>query len=166
MNREPKSVLQPVDAAARALAQQLLRQARFAALATLELDSGFPQATRVALALVEGGRLVMLLSELSNHTQALLRDTRCSLLCGEPGEGDPLAHPRITLIGRATRLTREANDFKSLREGYLQQHPKAAMYADFGDFAFWLFGAERASLNAGFGRAYQFSDADIAASLA
>ena len=39
------------------------------------------------------------MSELAGHRQALERNGACSLLVGEPGKGDPLAHPRVTLIG-------------------------------------------------------------------
>jgi heme iron utilization protein len=40
-----------------------------------------------------------------------------------------------------------------LRTRFLNRHPKSALYADFGDFAFYLVKLERAHLNGGFGRA-------------
>ena len=165
MNKEPKSVLQPIDDTARALCARLTREARFAALATIESETGFPQATRIVLTISPSGKAIMLLSQLSAHTQALMRDGRCSLLCGEPGNGDPLTYPRITLLGQAQVLTRDSEASNAARSLYLGAHPKAAVYADFGDFAFWEIDFVRAHMNAGFGRAYQFEKSDLQQSL-
>ena len=161
MNKEPKSVLQRVDQHARALCAKLAREARFAALASLEPETGFPQATRIILSIDPRGSAIILLSQLSAHTQALLRDDRCSLLCGEPGDGDPLTYPRVTLIGRARQLLRGSEESVSAKTLFLAAHPKAALYADFGDFAFWEIEFIRANMNAGFGGAYEFTKPEL-----
>ena len=158
---EKPQVLRDVDDAARAQAQGLVRGARSAALAALEPGSGHPLASRVSLACDLGGAPVFLISRLSAHFGALEADGRCSVLCGEAGRGDPLAHPRITVIGRAAMVTGDARS--GVRERFLRYHPKAALYADFGDFAFWRVAVERASLNAGFGKAYALEAGDMAA---
>ncbi len=165
MNQEPRSVLQRVDEPARALCAKLVREARFAALASLEAETGFPQATRIVLSIDPQGNAIVLLSQLSAHTQALLRDGRCSLLCGEPGDGDPLTYPRVTLIGQARQLTRGSEESALARALYLAKHPKASLYADFGDFAFWEIEFIRANMNAGFGRAYEFTQPELQLSL-
>jgi putative heme iron utilization protein len=156
-NRE--EALRPVDDAARAEAKRLMRTARFGALATLRAD-GAPMATRTALATAIDGAPVFLASDLSAHTEALTRDPRCSLLVGEPGKGDPLAHPRLTLFGRAERLARETDG--AARRRFLARHPKAALYADFGDFAFWRVEVSGAEHNGGFGKAHVLEPADLA----
>lgn len=155
-----KDPLLPVDAEARRLAKDLLRRARHGALATLDPTTGEPLATRTALATDMDGAPVILTSTLSAHTQALLQDPRCSLLVGEPGKGDPLAHPRLTLIGRAERIG-EGETRARLRRRYLARHPKAELYVDFADFSFWRVDVARASLNGGFGRAYAMTRADV-----
>ncbi len=155
-------VLQPVDDGARALARRLLDEARHAALAVLEPGTGHPWASRVAIATDEHGAPVMLVSSLAPHTAALQADSRCSLLLGEPGAGDPLAHPRMTIVGRASCIDDPAARGR-VRERYLAVHPKAALYVDFADFSFWRVEVERAALNAGFGRAYGLAAADVAA---
>ena len=156
-----KDPLLPVDAAARRLARDLLRRARHGALATLDPQSGDPLATRTGLAPDIDGAPVFLTSTLSAHTQALLADPRCSLLVGEPGKGDPLAHPRLTVTGRAERVAPDAPLRAGLKRRYLARHPKAELYVDFGDFSFWRFEVARASLNGGFGRAYAMTAADV-----
>lgn len=159
-----KDTLLPVDAAARRQARGLLRPARHGALATLDPADGTPLATRTGLACDIDGAPVFLTSTLSAHTQALLADPRCSLLLGEPGKGDPLAHPRITVTGRAERIGTEGRDGETrarLRRRYLARHPKAELYVDFPDFSFWRLDVARASLNGGFGRAYAMTPEDL-----
>jgi putative heme iron utilization protein len=163
---EKKDPLLPVDAQARRLARDLLRRARHGALATLDPQSGDPLATRSGLAPDIDGTPVFLTSTLSAHTQALLADPRCSLLVGEPGKGDPLAHPRLTVVGRAERIAPDAPLRARLKRRYLARHPKAALYVDFGDFSFWRLEVARASLNGGFGRAYAMTAGDVLTDLA
>jgi heme iron utilization protein len=159
----PRSpLLQPVDDATRVLARRLVRATRQAALAVLEPASGWPLASRTAVATDVDGVPLILVSSLSTHTAALAADGRCSLLLGEPGRGDPLAHPRITLVGHGRRVDRaEAALHARVRRRYLARHPKAALYADFGDFAFWRIEPTRASLNGGFGRAFELQATDL-----
>lgn len=164
-NKSSDSVLRTVDEAAIRLAGSLIHTARHASLATLEPESGFPLVTRVLVAVADG-QLVLLLSELSAHTQALLQDPRCSILCGEPGAGDPMAQPRVTTSGIAFRLKHKDPRRLRIRALFLEQHPKAGLYADFGDFAFWAITPTRASLNAGFGRAYLLTADQVATALA
>ncbi|RVB28703.1 HugZ family protein, partial [Mesorhizobium sp. M7A.F.Ca.CA.004.05.1.1] len=106
MDEPKKDVIRETDAEAIRLAKTLLRSARFGALAVIEPQTGSPLASRVGVATDIDGAPLILVSMLSAHTGALLADPRCSLLLGEPGKGDPLAHPRLTLICQAARLER------------------------------------------------------------
>ncbi|RPH44511.1 MAG: HugZ family protein [Burkholderiales bacterium] len=153
--------VRPADDEARALARGLLDGARFGALATLEPDTGHPLASRVAVALDDDGAPLLLMSSLSAHSGALDADPRCSLLVGEPGAGDPLAHPRLTVNGVARRLVRDTDDGRRARDRWLATHPRAALYVDFGDFAFRRIECTGASLNGGFGRAWRLEAADL-----
>src|SRR4029453_3153281 len=109
----------------------------------------------VAVATDLDGTPLILVSRLSEHTSAILADPRCSLLLGEPGKGDPLAYPRIGLRCRAGRIEREAPDHSLAERRYLNRHAKAKLYSGFADFAFFRLAVQRASLNGGFGKAYQ-----------
>ena len=157
---EKRDVLNPTDEAARRQAKTFLRTARYGALGTLDPVSGAPSVSRVSLATDVDGALVFLASQLSPHFAAMEADPRASLLIGSVGKGDPLAHPRITVAGRATRQT--GDDRLRVRARFLGRHPKAALYADFGDFAFWTLVPDGASLNGGFGKAFALSAVDLA----
>ncbi len=135
-------------------ARRLLRGVRAGSLATLD-GSGGPFASLVSVATDHDGSPLILVSQLSAHTRHLDRDGRCSLLLAAGGEGDPLAHARLTLTGMAAKLT-DAAMRRTARARFLARHPAAALYVDFGDFSFWRVVLDQARLNGGFARAARF----------
>lgn len=141
-----------------ALAKRLLRATRAATLATLAPD-GSPFASLTAVATLPDGSPILLLSRLAQHTGHLDADPRCSVLLAEPGRGDPLAHPRLTVMGRAEPLEGDART--EARRRFLARNPKAELYADFPDFAFRRLVPEGAHLNGGFGLAARFTADEI-----
>jgi len=171
MNDRP-SVIRPTDAEAIRLAKTLVRSARYGAIAVIEAETGVPFASRVGVATDIDGAPLILVSLLSTHTRALRADPRCSLLVGEPGKGDPLAYPRLSLVCRAVQL--EAGDpaHERAQRRYLNRNPKAKLYAGLGDFRLFRLEPGRASLNGGFGKAFLLNreelvcDSTVAAELA
>ena len=161
---EKKDVIRPTDAEAIGLGKRLLRTAQFGALGVLDKDDGAPFVSRAGVATMLDGTPIILVSLLSQHTQALLADPRCSLLLGEPGKGDPLAHPRITLMCRAAKIERDSEAYENARRRYLNRHPKAKLYVGLGDFNFFALPVNRASLNGGFGKAYLLTGQELATS--
>ncbi|PZV39044.1 HugZ family protein [Mesorhizobium kowhaii] len=155
MDEPKKDVIRATDAEAIRLGKTLLRSARFGALAVIEAQTGSPLVSRVGVATDIDGAPLILVSMLSAHTGALLADARCSLLLGEPGKGDPLAHPRLTLICQAARIERGSSEHARTERRYLNRNPKARLYAGLGDFSIFRLEPQRASLNGGFGKAYQ-----------
>lgn len=143
-----------------ALAKRLLRTIRSGALATLDASSGHPFASLVTVATDIDGSPLLLMSTLSQHRANLEADPRVSILLAEQGKGDPLAHPRLTVIGRAER----SSDPK-VRSRFIARHPKAKLYADFSDFAFFRLVVEGAHLNGGFARAMSLRPAQLLSDL-
>jgi len=158
---EKKDVIRQTDATAIRLARTLLRTARFGAIAVIEPGTGAPYASRVGVATDLDGTPLILISGLSAHTGALTADPRCSLLLGEPGKGDALAHPRISIACRARRLDRGTPEHGRAERRYVNRNPKAKLYVGLGDFSFFRLEVERASLNGGFGKAYLLDRADL-----
>ncbi|MCY1668135.1 HugZ family pyridoxamine 5'-phosphate oxidase [Rhizobium sp. SL86] len=151
---EKQNVLRELDPDGLSLARKLVRSARFVSLAVQDRDSGFPAVSRALMATDLDGTPLILVSALASHTQSLIADPRCSLLAGEVGKGDPLAHPRITLFATAKQVARDTPEHKRARQRFLNRHPKASLYIDFPDFSFFRLEPQHASLNGGFGRAY------------
>jgi hypothetical protein len=138
------------------LAKELLRTIRSGALATLDRESGGPFASLVTVATDVDGSPLLLMSRLSGHTLNLEADPRASILLAQGGKGDPLAHPRLTVNGRAERTAEER-----VRERFLLRHPKAQLYAGFGDFSFWRVSIAGGHLNGGFARAMTLTAGDL-----
>ena len=158
----PADVEPAFDALAEA--KRLLRSIRAGTLATLN-GSGDPFASLVTVATDPDGSPLILVSQLSSHTRHMDKDPRVSLLLAETGEGDPLAHPRLTLTGRAEKVADPAAR-KMVRARFLARHPKAELYADFADFSFWRIALEQAHLNGGFARAARFPGSRLLTPLA
>ena len=83
------------------------------------------------------GSPVILTSRLSTHTANLEHDGRASILLAETGKGDPLAHPRLSVLGAFAQIEKESADEARVRRRFLARHPKSELYVGFGDFSFW-----------------------------
>ena len=140
-------------------ARRLLRTARVGTLATT-LD-GQPFASLITPATAPDLSLLLLLSDLSEHTRHLRAEPRCSVLVAGPAEGaNPQTSPRVSVTGLAERLAGAA----PLKARYLALHPYASMYADFGDFALWRIRLLGGLYVGGFARAQRLRAADLAPS--
>ena len=159
-NRLPEGA-PPPDFDAKQVAKSLLRTTRTGALATIDRNTGHPFASLVNVATDVDGALLILVSRLSTHTANLENDDRSSVLLAATGRGDPLAHPRLTLIGTFVRLGRDHPDEARGRRRFLARHPKSELYAGFADFAFWRLKTVSAHLNGGFARAADLTAADV-----
>jgi putative heme iron utilization protein len=145
----------------KAVAKNLLRATRAGMLATIDRNTGHPFASLVNVATDSDGAPLILISRLATHTANLEVDGRASLLLASSGKGDPLAHPRLTLLGSFVQVARDAADEPRLRRRFLARHPKSELYAGFADFSFWRLGTVSAHLNGGFARAADLKAADV-----
>ncbi|MFZ3328052.1 MAG: pyridoxamine 5'-phosphate oxidase family protein [Methylocella sp.] len=147
-----------------AQAKELLRSVRAGALATMVPENAFPFASLVNVATAPDGSPILLLSRLAAHTRHLASDPRLSLLLVQTGRGDPLAHPRVTIMGRGACVI-DPDGRAALKARFLAKHPESALYADFADFSFWRVAMEQAHFNGGFARAGHFKAESLATSL-
>jgi heme iron utilization protein len=161
-DRLPETAPAP-DFDPKTLARDLLRMIRAGSLATIDRNTGHPFASLVNTATDFDGAPLILVSRLSTHTANLEADPRASVLLASTGKGDPLAHPRLTLLGRFVRVPREDRQEARLRRRFLARHPKSELYASFGDFSFWRLEVASAHLNGGFARAADLKATDVLA---
>ena len=153
--------IRPTTPEAIQLAKSLLRTSRYGAIAVFEAATGRPLASRVAVATDVNGTPLILVSGLAAHTPGLLANPACSLLLGEVGKGDPLAHARVTLHCQARKVEKTDADYSRIHRRYLNHNPKGSLYVDLGDFAFFRLELESASLNGGFGKAFNLTQDDL-----
>lgn len=130
------------------LARTLLEPGAMAALATLTA-SGHPYTSLVPTSTRPGGEPLICISALAEHTQNLRRDRRASLLIGQdvPEGADPLAHPRVTLVGTFEPCEPADADI----EHHLAVHAHADEYIGFADFSWWRFDTVNVRYVGGFG---------------
>ncbi len=143
------------------LAGSLICNAMHGVLAAHDPASPHPHVSRVQLSTSSQGNLVTLISSLSSHTKCLMANPVCSILIGEPGKGDPLAHPRISVPLLAQPVERQSPEHDQLRASHLRHYPKAELYVDFGDFSFFQLEPQGAALNGGFGKAYELTKDEV-----
>jgi putative heme iron utilization protein len=120
--------------------------------------AGQPFASLVTPACAPDLTILLLLSDLSEHTRHLRSDPRCSLLvCGTPEGGNPQTTPRVSVTGVAEKAADAA-----LKERFLRVHPYAAPYANFTDFALWRVRPMGGLYVGGFARAARLRVAELA----
>src|ERR1700685_562007 len=159
-DRLPENAPAP-DFNPKSLAKALLRSTRAGSLATLDRNTRHPFASLVNIATVLDGSRLILVARLATHTANLEADSRASVLLAAAGKGDPLAHPRLTLLGAFVPIGRDNESEQRLRRSFLARHPTSELYAGFADFSFWKLETVSAHLNGGFARAADLKAADV-----
>ena len=141
-------------------ARKLLRAARVGTLATS--THGQPFASLVTPACAPDLSVLLLLSDLSEHTRHLRAEPRCSVLvAGAQEDANPQTTPRVTVTGIAAVMNDAALNDAALKARYLALHPYASLYADFGDFSLWRISPANGLYVGGFGRAARLGAADL-----
>lgn len=131
-------------AEALARARRIVMDRRVASLATL-LPDGSPYTSLVLTAPAASGEPLMYLADIAEHSHNLARDARASLLFEIASqEAEPMAHPRVALVGAARMVADE-----DLRQTFLRAHPSTD--PALGGFRVFQFSTERARLVGGFG---------------
>lgn len=144
-----------VDARFAEFARRLLRRCGRAALATSL--GGAPYASLVLIAADYDGSPLLLLSDLARHTRNIGFDPRVSLLLdGTEGYSDPLAGPRLTVLGQACPSAEP-----HLLSRFAARHPASRAYAGFADFRLYRVSVGGGHLVAGFGRIERIDGAEL-----
>jgi len=130
------------------LARRLAASQKTAALSTLsQRVPGHPFGSVVQYALDPAGLPILLLSSLAMHARNLAADPRSSLMIQESVPPDAaLVAARLTLVGEFHPVSEEG-----VRQTFLDRHPDAVQWVDFGDFSFYRFRLADAYYVGGFG---------------
>lgn len=110
--------------------------------------AGQPYVSLVLAATAPEGDPLLLISDLAQHTRNIAAEPQVALLFdGTIGLDEPLTGPRLTLLGRASRVEDE-----ELLARFCRRHPSAGGYAGFADFHLYRVAPSRGHLVAGFGQ--------------
>jgi heme iron utilization protein len=132
---------------------ELLRGRGIAALGTIH--RGAPLVSMVLYAPAPDlGALFIHVSELAQHTAALLADRRVGLLIAEPDRPSrsPLSMARVSIQGVAEPLEPGSAGYELARAAYIDVHPTAAHNFELGGFHLVQITPTSARFVAGFGK--------------
>jgi heme iron utilization protein len=128
-------------------ARALLAKSKHGVLSTNDAK-GFPYSSLVDIARLENGNILMLLSDLAEHTQNAKRDAKVSLLIAEDWISEQkLSKARANFFGALSKVDKAAH-----QQTYSNAQPKADMYFSFADFHMYELQIERVYVIAGFGK--------------
>jgi putative heme iron utilization protein len=97
------------------------------------------------------GRPIILVSEISVHTDNLDKNPSCSIMVSKINEESVYESPRITLIGKMTPVPeKEVEEAKKL---YLDRHPDAEILFQLADFHLYRMEIEKVYYVGGFASA-------------
>ncbi|NVK19574.1 MAG: pyridoxamine 5'-phosphate oxidase family protein [Methylocystaceae bacterium] len=139
-------------------ARTIVRTRPCGTIGTLDRNDGTPYVSLCAHGVDFSANPIFLLSNLADHTQNIAVNNRISFLCEQASHlGNPQAGPRVSLTGRIHKINKTQDC-----TFFLQRHPSAKKYADFGDFNFYKMDVEKAHYVGGFGRAIWLTSQDYA----
>lgn len=131
-------------------ARALMLEAYQGVLSTLSKDMpGYPFGSVAPYCLDEGGRPLLLISEIAQHTKNLRADARCSLIVIAGGD-DIQANARLTLVGECVPVP--ADEVEAAAGRYYRYFPDSHDYHRTHDFTFFRLQPQRCRFIGGFGR--------------
>lgn len=115
-------------------ARRMLRAHRYGALGTLSKKyDGYPFGSITPYLVDQDGSLLILISNLAEHTKNILRDDRVSLITHDQRDPQIQSQGRVTVIGNAAP---EPNR-EQAGSRYLRYFPEALDYLAMHDFSFF-----------------------------
>ncbi|NLT05835.1 MAG: DUF2470 domain-containing protein [Solirubrobacterales bacterium] len=119
-------------------ARTIAASGNLATLASLTAD-GDPWASVVTYGTLSDGVPVLCLSRLALHGRNLAADQRASLAISAPipDGADPSDYGRVTFAGHVEEPA-DQGELAAARAAYEAAIPSAKVFAEFGDFTFWV----------------------------
>lgn len=131
-------------------ARELFSRERFGTLCTNAIDHpGYPFGSIVPYAVDQSGDLIILASELAEHTRNFRADPRVALFVRDTSrpEADLQTLSRVTALGTIEPAARE-----QVEKVFRAVHPKSGTYTRMDDFHFYRLKIEAIRYVGGFGR--------------
>lgn len=130
-------------------ARQLLRAHRYGALSTLSQKfDGHPFGSICPYRVDHDGSLLILISDLAEHTRNIKADPRVSMITHSQDDPHIQAQGRVTVVGEA----RLAPERTQLSKRYLRYFPEAETYLTLQDFQFYRIAPHAIRYIGGFGK--------------
>ena len=129
-------------------ARQLLRAHRYGALSTLSKKfDGHPFGSITPYLVDHDGSLLILISDLAEHTKNIRHDARISLITHNQDDPHIQTQGRVTVVGTATHVPER----DAAGQRYLRYFPEAQTYFAMHDFQFYRIVPQAIRYIGGFG---------------
>ncbi|MDX9991892.1 MAG: pyridoxamine 5'-phosphate oxidase family protein [Anaerolineales bacterium] len=141
---------------------KLIRGARQASLGSLY--NGLPLVSMVLIApSPDLSSYYIHISRLAQHTRDIDNDPSIGLMMMEPdqGAGDPQQLSRVSLLGRAFKISGGDSDYQQACSLYLERYPTTAPYFTFSDFRMYRIKIESGRFVAGLAKAINLTAEDL-----
>lgn len=115
---------------------------------------GYPFGSVTPFCLDRQGRVVILVSDLAQHTKNILNDNKVSMTLAADAEkgSDVQAHARLTYIGQAKTIPQDELDQVKMR--YVRYLPRAGQYFEAHSFTFYRIEMVKGRFIGGFGKIF------------
>ncbi|MFT7618332.1 MAG: putative heme iron utilization protein [Planctomycetota bacterium] len=147
MNQETESVDES------AIARKLLRKIDCGVLSTMSLEMpGFPFGSITPYATMHDGRVVILVSDIAQHTKNMKADDKVCLTVMHNADGNKQEQGRATLIGHIELVPEDR--VTEVSERYFAFFPEARHYSKAHAFSYYSLSPERVRYIGGFGKIF------------
>lgn len=141
-------------------ARQFLSATHSGVISTISARlEGHPFGSVTPFVLDHEGQPLILISTIAEHTKNIQVDPRVSLIAFDPASPDMQASARLTVIGKAKPVNKDA----LLRARYLRYFPQAENYFDMHDFLFHSIEISQARFIGGFGKIHWITGVELRA---
>jgi heme iron utilization protein len=141
---------------------ELLKNSRTASLGTSNKNQPF--VSMVAFSSSNNfNEFYIHVSQLAIHTKNILSNPKVSLMIcqSENQNTNPQSLARISLIGNATVLKRNDENYTSVKQNYLAKNPSAEMLFNLGDFQIFKIEITEGRFVAGFAKTFNLSKKNL-----
>jgi heme iron utilization protein len=127
--------------------------------ATLCTDfEGTPFGSLVIYALDEDGSPIILISDIAQHTDNILKNPKASIMVSKVNQEDIFDSQRITLIGEFSKVTEKERE--AIQETYLKKYPDSEYLTELNDFNFYRMKVNKVYFIGGFGKIFWIESED------
>lgn len=128
-------------------ASKLVKNHTLGTLSTLM--NGQPFMSAAPYAYDDQGRVIIMISDLAQHTANVKANTKASVFVMKPDPKDDFNGSRVTLIGDMKLVPKD--EIEKVAEIFVKRHPKGKLYQNFHDFNFYRLDIEKIYYIGGFG---------------
>ena len=145
------------DYNAHVLARKLLYEQDYGILSTISTEievKNYPFGSVTPYCIDNSGQVIILVSNIAEHTKNMKANSRVSLTILEKitGNGNVQAQGRLTYVGTAEPISE--SEYSKISQKYLRYFPEAAHYFETHPFTFYRISLVKARFIGGFGKIF------------